>query len=124
MKDLTNPSFEYFITNIPTIEGKQINSKSLTWSDFGLSPLTDEDIINILNEEWKEEIDKGIIDKHQSISDDSWYGMVVKMFDENGNQVTNINQAAYKIFDSNIIKINADIRLSRIIKNNITYNLD
>ena len=124
LKDLTNPSFEYFITNIPTIEGKQINSKSLTWSDFGLSPLTDEDIINILNEEWKEEIDKGIIDKHQSISDDSWYGMVVKMFDENGNQVTNINQAAYKIFDSNIIKINADIRLSRIIKNNITYNLD
>lgn len=124
LTDLLNPSFSYIITNIPTIEGRSLNSQSLTFSDFGLRPLTEEEIIDLMNEEWKDEIDKGIIDKHNSISDDSWYGMVVKMYDEFSNEVTDINQAAYKIFDSNIIKINADIKLSRIIKNNITYDLD
>lgn len=124
IEELSSPAFEYLITDIPTIQGQQIGSLSLTFEDLGLVPFTEEDLIKLLNEEWKEEIDKGLINPHTNISDDAWYGMVVKMFDENGNQVKDINLAAYKIFDSNIIKINSDTKISKIIKNNIVYNLD
>ena len=57
------------------------------------------------------------------MSDDEWYGMAARLYDEYGIRVHTLNESAYKVANSNLIKINTKTKLTRIVRNPITYDL-
>ena len=119
------PAYQFTIIDIPTLEGVPILGRTLNWESFGFKPIEQSTIIDMLNEEWGEEIEKELIPSHSIISDDEWYGMATRMYDEYGIQVHNLNEAVYKVIDSNILRINSDTKLARITRNSsMTYDLD
>ena len=58
------------------------------------------------------------------MTDAEWYGMVSRLYDEYGSRVYTLDETVYKITDTNVLRINTDNHLSRIIKNKISYDLD
>lgn len=120
--DYTN--YQFMIIDAPTLEGRPIVERTLTFEHFGFIPISDNMIVDMLNEEWKEEIQSNPnIIEHSIITDDEWYGMATRLYDEYGILVHNLNEAAYHITDSNLLRINISSKLSRIVKNHITYDL-
>jgi len=124
INDLENPMHQFMVVDPPTLEGRPIIG-NLKFSHFGWIPITNEMIIQLLNEEWAEEIEKlPNFPEHSIISDDEWYGLATRLYDEYGILVHNLNEAAYKVTDTNLLKINTGTKLSRIVRNPVVYNLD
>lgn len=122
---LENPIYKFLIVDAPTIEGKALDSQNLSFEHLGFIPVSDDMIIDMLNEEWHEEIEKeSSMTEHFIMSDDEWYGMTARLYDEYGILVHNLNEAAYSVSDVNLLKINASSKLNRIVKNKVTYDLD
>lgn len=122
--DLDDPTYQFTIIDAPTIEGRPIVERTLTFEHFGFIPMSDSMIIDILNEEWSKEIeDDPYFPEHSVMTDDEWYGMATRLYDEYGILVHTLNEAAYKVADTNLLRINVDNKLSRIIKNPISYDL-
>ena len=124
LEELEMPVYQYIIIDTPTLEGKPIADRNMTFEHFGFTPLTNSDIVNLLNEEWSDEISKGKVPTHTIISDDVWYGMATRLYDEFGIRVHNLDEAAYNVTDVNLLKIDSDNRLSRIVRNPVVYDLD
>lgn len=121
---LEGPTYQFIVIDPPTLEGKAIVERSLTFEHFGFIPIDDNMISELLNEEWKDEIKNDpYFPEHTVISDDEWYGMVTRLYDEYGIRVHTLNEAAYHITDNNYIRINATSKMSTIIKNPKTYDL-
>lgn len=123
LEDLELPSYQYMITDIPTLEGIPIGDRNMTFEQFGFRPITDEELAGLMNEEWADEIGSGQVPSHNAISDDEWYGLATKMYDEYGIQVHNLNEAAYKVVDTNLLRINVDTKSNRIVRRQISYDL-
>ena len=122
--DLDNPMHQFMVVDPPTLEGRPIIG-NLKFSHFGWVPISNEMIIQMLNEEWSEEISKiPGFPEHTVISDDEWYGLATRLYDKYGILVHNLNEAAYKVTDRNLIKINTGSKLCRIVRNPVIYNLD
>ena len=122
--EIDNPLYQFMIIDPPTLEGKPILEQSLSFEHFGFKPISDQMIIDMLNDEWKEEIDNDSkFPEFIIVSDDEWYGMAIKMYDEYGVLVNNLNLAAYKVPDTDILRINSRNRISQISRNKITYDL-
>lgn len=122
---LDNPSYQFLVLDPPTLEGKPIVDHKISFKHFGFIPMTNEMLIDMMNEEWKYEIETNpFFPEHSIITDDEWYGMSTRLYDEYGILVHNLNEAAYNASDPNILRINVKSKLSRIVKNNITYDLD
>lgn len=117
-------SYQYTVIDVPTIEGIPVNERSLTFGKFGFKPITEDMIINLLNEEWKEELANGLLPSHTVISTDEWYGLLARLYDENGVQVHSLSEAAYKVLDPNLIRINDRNKLVRIVHNDVKYDLN
>lgn len=121
---LNDPTYQFMIIDAPTLEGHPIVSRDLTFAGFGFIPITDSMIIDIMNEEWAKEIeDDPYFPEHAVMTDDEWYGMATRLYDEYGILVHTLNETAYKVSDGNLLRINIDSKLSRIVKNPITYDL-
>ena len=109
----------------PTLEGHGIVDRSMKFEHFGFRPITDTQIIDMLNEEWEEEIKNNpVLQEHSIISDEEWYGTTAKLYDEFGVLVHTLNESAYHVADTNILQININSHLNRIVKNPIIYDLD
>lgn len=118
-------SFEYMMVDTPTLEGIPFSGRKMNFEQFGWRPISDETIIQLLNEEWSEEIKNNpYFNEHIIIDDDEWYGTVTRLYDQYGILVHNLNDAVYHVTDSDILKINSSNKLSRIIHNTITYDLN
>lgn len=118
------PSFEYMMINTPTLEGIPVTGRKMRFKQFGFRPITDEKIIEILNEIWAEEIaNDPYFHEHIIIGENDWYGTTARLYDEYGILVHTLNEAVYTIADSNILKINSDTKISKIIHNNKIYDL-
>lgn len=125
IKDLEDPMYHFLIVNSPTLENHPISERNLTFEHFGFKPISNQMLIDIMNEEWSNEIENNpYFPEHSVISDDEWYGMVTRLYDEYGILVHNLNEAAYHITDENLLKINMNNKLSRIVRNSIIYDLD
>lgn len=123
--EIEDPTYQFIIIDAPTLESHPIVDRNLTFEHFGFIPITDAEIIDILNKEWAEEIGSDpYFPEHAVMTDDEWYGMTARLYDEYGILVHNLNESAYKVTDSNLLRINIDNKLSRIVKNPITYDLD
>ena len=123
--NIDNSSYQFFVLDPPTLEGRQISDHKLSFKHFGFKPITNEMLIDMMNEEWKEEINNNpFFPEHSIITDDEWYGMSTRLYDEYGILVHNLNESAYNITDSSVLRINRETNISRIVKNNITYDLD
>ena len=121
---LENPIYQFLIMDTPTLEGHPIMERTLSFEHFGLKPITDSMIIDMLNEEWKEEIESDpYLPEHFIMSDDEWYGMATRLYDEYGILVHNLNESVYHVADNDLLRINVSSKLSRIVKNKITYDL-
>lgn len=107
--------YQFAVINVPTIEGVPISSRSTKFEDFGFVPITGEEITSMLDEEWAEEIKNGEISSHSIISDDEWFGVVTRLYDQYGLLVHNLNDSAYQITDDDQIRINTTNRISRIV---------
>ncbi len=120
-----NPNFQFMINDGPTLESHQMFGPTLDFSDFGFIPITDEMLIGMMNEEWSNEIENNpYFPEHSIMSDDEWYGMATRLYDEYGIRVHNLNEAAYNITDTSILKINLSSGLTRIVRNDVTYDLN
>lgn len=123
--DIDNPVYQFLVVDTPTLEGHPIINRTLSFEHFGLRPITDEMIVDMLNEEWSEEIRHDqYLHEHFIISDDEWYGVATRLYDEYGILVHNLNESVYHITDHDLLRINVSSKLSRIVKNPIEYNLD
>lgn len=124
IKELEDPSYQFLIINQPTLEGKPLVEQTLTFKHFGLIPISDEMLIDMMNEEWADEIKKDpYFPEHTVLTDDEWYGMATKLYDEYGILVNTLDDSVYHVTDTNILKINTSSKLSRIIKNTKEYDL-
>ena len=117
-------SFEFMMVDTPTLEGIQLTGRKMNFEQFGWRPISDDAIVQLLNDEWAEEIKKDpYLHEHIIISDDEWYGTAARLYDQFGLLVHNLNETVYQIADFNVLKINSSSKLSKLIKNNITYDL-
>lgn len=123
LEGLDNYNYQFMIIDAPTLEGRPISERTLTFDHFGFIPISDTMIVDMLNEEWSNEISNGLLPDHAIISDDEWYGMATRLYDEYGILVHNLNEAAYHVTDIDLLRINVSSKLSRIVKNQITYDL-
>ena len=122
--EIEDPTYSFIIIDPPTLEGQPIVDRNITFDQFGFIPITNSQIIDILNEIWSEEIaEDPYFQEHVVMSDDEWYGMTARLYDEYGIRVHTLNEAAYKVANSNLLKINTNNKLTRIIKNPIVYDL-
>ena len=124
LEKLDMPSYQYMIIDIPTLEGVPIADRNLKFEHFGFIPLTDEQIADLMNEEWADEINAGEIPVHNAVSDDEWYGLATRLFDEYGILVHNLDESVYQVVDTSMIRINTSNRTSRIVRRTITYDLE
>ena len=115
--------YQFVVIDPPEIESVPINSRMIKFEDFGFIPLSDDEICSMLDEEWAEEIEEGLIPSHVSISDNAWYGIATRMYDAYGKLVDNLSDAVYIISDPNILRIDTDTRIGRIIKSDTSYDL-
>jgi len=120
---LDMPSFQFSIIDVPTIEGVPVYSRDITFEHFGFKPITDQMIIDMLNEEWKDEIAQGLIPTHTIISDDDWYGIASQLYDEEGNLVHTLDEAAYHVSNNQLLSINTSTKISRITQTSVNYDL-
>jgi len=115
--DLDASSYQFLLHDLPTLEGIVIAGR-LNFDQFGLRPLTEHEIIDMLNEEWEEEIRTNPkMHPHTVVNDDEWYGMVAKMYDGRGRETNDIEQALYKVYPEDIVNINSTTKRCRIIRN-------
>ena len=119
----TMPIYQFTIVDLPSIEGVPIVGNNVTFESFGFRPITEEMLIDMMNEEWKEEIDAGIIPSHSILSDNEWYGIVTAMYNEYGKPVNRLDDAAYTVSDDSIIRIDTATKASRVIHKNKVYDL-
>lgn len=119
-----DPNFQYMTSDGPTLEGHSFTDVGMEFEDFGFTPISDEMLINMMNDEWSEEIrNNRYFPSHNVSTEDEWYCVATRLYDKYGNEVTNINEAAYSISDQNYLKINTASKTSRIIHNEINYDL-
>ena len=52
----------------------------------------------------------------EAMSDDEWYGTTARLYDKNGFRTHVLGEAAYVIRDPNLLRINSDLMLARIHK--------
>ena len=107
--------FNILVFNVPTINNIQVNH-SMTFKEIGFRPISDQMLIDELNNEWQEEINTNpYFDKHIIISKDEWYGVVGFGFDENGNITTDKSKIAYSVTNPKCININTNSKTIKII---------
>ena len=123
MSGINSIPYQFAVIDVPTIEGIPISSRSINFTDFGFEPINNDQIVSMLDDEWKEEISGGDVPSHTIISDAEWYGMATRLYDEYGMLVHTLDESAYQITDTNILRINTDSRIARIIKSAKTYDL-
>jgi len=124
LDQISEAIYQYIVINTPTIEGRPFADRNMTLEQFKYKPITDEMIVDMLNEVWSEEIENNIIGERSIIGSNDWYGFATKMYNEFGELVTNISEAAYFITDDNILKIDNNEKDSRIIRKEKEYDLD
>lgn len=124
INDLEDPSYQFLVINQPTLEGKPIVERTLTFKHFGLIPISDDMIIDLLNEEWKEEIGSDpYLPEHAVLTDAEWYGLTTRLYDEFGILVHTLDESVYNVTDTDLLKINTETKVSRIVKNYVKYDL-
>ena len=116
--------YQFAVVNVPSIEGVPITGRTLGFDDFGFIPMSNGMIVDMLNDEWKEEIESGELNIHTVVSDDEWYGVAARLYDEFGILVHTLDESAYYVTENNMLRITESSRLSRIVKNNVIYDLD
>ena len=121
--DITNPPFQSFVLDGPTIEGVGLGG-SLQFSDFGFTPITSEEILAITAEIWGKELaEDPYFPPLNIISDDVWYGRAVAPYDEFGIRVHNLNDAKYVVSSRNQIMVDKTSGIAKIIQSNKKYDL-
>lgn len=124
LADISEPNFQFMIIDAPSIEGYPLVDRGITFKHFGFIPIDDNMIIDLLNEEWQKEIENDpFFPEHSIMTDDEWYGMTARLYDEFGILVHTLNEAVYRIADTNLLRINVENKLSRIVRNPVTYDL-
>lgn len=122
--EISDPLYQFLVIDPPTLEGKPLVDQTMTLEHFGFTPISNTDLIEILNDIWSEEIENDpYFQEHAVMTDDEWYGMAARLYDEYGIRVHTLNESAYKVADGNILKINIDTKLTRVVKNKVTYDL-
>lgn len=123
--NLTKPSYQFIVIDQPTLEGTTLVDLKIKFEALGFKPITNDEIIKMLDEVWADEIESNpYFPKHTIVSENDWYGAVAVMYDEYGNTVHSPALAAYHIADTDIIRISTDTNTARVIRNAIVYNLD
>lgn len=124
LEDISEPNFQYMVVDTPTIEGYPLMDRAITFKHFGFIPIDANMLIDLMNEEWAEEIEKDpYFPSHSIMTDDEWYGMVTRLYDEFGIRVHTLDEAAYKIVDSNLLRINTENKINRIVHKPVTFDL-
>jgi len=114
---LSDDLYGLAILDIPTIEGVSVSGRDMTFGDFNFVPISDQQIIDMLNEEWSQEIaDDPYLDRHYLVGPDQWYGATIKMYDEFGIRVHDLNSACYTVHDDTILGINTSTKQTTIIQ--------
>ena len=78
----------------------------------------------MMDDEWEEEIKKNpYFKQHRVLSEEDWYGIVARLFNENGSSVDSIGEKKYLIRDNDMIHINTKRHSSKIIPIQKEYDL-
>ena len=117
-------SYQYLISDLPSLEGRLISQEDMDFEYFGFTPISNDDIIKMMDDEWEEEIKKNpYFKQHRVLSEEDWYGIVARLFNENGSSVDSIGEKKYLIRDNDMIHINTKRHSSKIIPIQKEYDL-
>lgn len=117
-------SFQYMMIDPPTLEGEPFVGRNMRFEQFGFMPITNDMIIELLNEEWAEEIKNNpYFHKHIVIDDEQWYGAVSRMYTVSGEYTDTLENTAYHTYDDAVLHINSKTKRSEIIREKKTYDL-
>ena len=117
-------SYQYLISDLPSLEGRLISQEDMDFEYFGFTPISNDDIIKMMDDEWEEEIKKNpYFKQHRVLSEEDWYGIVARLFNENGSSVDSISEKKYLIRDNDMIHINTKRHSSKIIPIQKEYDL-
>lgn len=107
--ELENAPLEYLDPNPPRIEDIPLTTPNLTWEDFGFKPIQRQTLIDTLNEIWIDEIKEDpYFGMHVIISQHEWYGVTIKMYDQNGVITSSMDNCAYIVLGDKIINIDSE----------------
>ena len=122
---MPDTSISFMMADVPTIEGIPVTGWGLRFSTFGFHPVSNARIVELLNEEWEEELatDPYLLE-FIIIDDDEWYGTTARLYDEYGILVHNLNESVYTVHDFNLLTINSTDKFSRIHKRKMVYDLN
>ena len=124
ISDIAMPAYQFTVLDVPTIEGIPINSRGTTFEQFGFVPIGNDMLMDMMNDEWADEISSSKLAVHSVISDDEWYGLATRLYDKFGILVHRLRDAAYYVADDHIVRINSTDRTGRVVRNPSTYDLD
>lgn len=117
-------SFQHMMIDPPTLEGEPFVGRNMRFEQFGFSPITNDMIIELLNEEWAEEIKSNpYFHKHIVMDDEQWYGAVSRMYTASGEYTDTLDHAAYHMYDDAVLHINSKTKRSEIIREKKEYDL-
>jgi hypothetical protein len=122
--DLDDAAAQFMLVDLPMLEGRTFAGAGLRFDQFGFRPIDNEMIVEMLNEEWAEEIaNDPYLNPHVIISDDEWYGTTARLYDEFGILVHTLNEAAYQVPDWSVLTINSKRKTASIVKKMPIYDL-
>ena len=98
--------YNLFISGNPSINNVSLNSQFLSFKKLGFLPISEQNLIDLENEVWNNEIySNPYFNEHIIISKDLYYGVIGKSFDALGNETNNEDEVAFRVLSSKIIKI-------------------
>jgi len=117
-------SLQFMMIDPPTLEGESFVARNMHFEHFGLEPISNDLLIEMLNEEWAEEIKSNpYFHKHIVMDDEQWYGAVSRMYTSSGEYTDSLDQAAYHAYDHSVLHINSKTKRSDIIRDAVSYDL-
>lgn len=118
-------TYPLMILNAPKLEGIEISQRNMDWGMFKWLPITDQELIDMMNEEWKDEIaNDPYFHQHSIISNDVWYGRLLTMFDNNGNITYNPAEMLYYVADDRLLVIDNASKDIKVVDMHPNINLD
>ena len=109
--------YNLLVLNSPTINKIPLNNKMTSFEKLGFIPFSDEDLVKELDEVWKDQIESNpYFGPHSNLSSSKWIGVIGKLYDANGNEVTDYSEAAFSVLSEDYLEIDNKNKIITVIK--------
>ena len=89
----------------------------ISFEKLGFIPFSDEDLVKELDQIWKDQIESNpYFGAHSNLSSSKWIGVIGKLYDANGNEVTDYAEAAFSVLSDDYLEIDSKNKIITVVK--------